>query len=248
MGEGRGDRAPGGAATRRPPWSTWPTRRAITPHPVGGAGRPAPSPRSPGLRISIPPARGSSRWSGAARDARVVLEEIGLAAEPVKTTGSRGLPCRRPPGPERGLRGGAAPGPGRGAAPDRPASGAADGGRCGRGNGREGSSSTPPATPMPRPRSLPTRCGRSPGPRWRRRWTGTSSATALWTARRYTLRNVRRRLGQREDPWKGMMRHAQVDRGAADGAGPVAGGPAGGGVSSAAVRSAGRVAVPGFHG
>jgi bifunctional non-homologous end joining protein LigD len=28
------------------------------------------------------------------------------------------------------------------------------------------------------------------------------------TARRYTLRNVRRRLGQREDPWKGMMRHA----------------------------------------
>ncbi len=27
-------------------------------------------------------------------------------------------------------------------------------------------------------------------------------------ARKYTLRNVRRRLGRREDPWKGMMRHA----------------------------------------
>jgi len=37
-------------------------------------------------------------------------------------------------------------------------------------------------------------------------WEGLGDSSL--DARRYTLRNIRRRLGQREDPWKGLMRHA----------------------------------------
>ncbi len=140
-----------------------------------------------------------SKVKRAAKDARALLEEIGLTAY-LQTTGSRGLHVWVPLDRSRDLRRGArdrlaalprrSPRAGPTSAPPSSA----------RPSAAIASSSTWRATPMARRWWRRIRCARGPRHRSPRRSPGTSSSS-LTGPRRYTVRNLFRRLAQKPDPW-----------------------------------------------
>ncbi len=155
-----------------------------------------------------PPGDGFAAVKDAARDVRALLEDLGLAVF-VKTTGSRGLHVLAPL--DRSADFDAVRGFAQDAArvlasrhPDRLTTQVRREKRRGRlflDTARNVYAQT--AVAPYAVRALPEAAVAAPLD-----WDELGDSSL--TARRYTLGNVLRRLGQREDPWKGMMRHARA--------------------------------------